>query len=237
VAEHAAFVAGATGYVGREVVRVLAGRGVRTVAHVRSDSARLAEWRERFARVGAEVDATPWKEEAMAGTLARLAPTHVFALLGTTRARGRAAAGRGVVESYETVDYGLTSLLLRAAARAGSRPRFVYLSSAGVTGPTRNAYLAARWKLERELGESGLPYTIARPGFITGPDREERRPLEQAGAAVVDGTLALAGALGLRQLRDRYRSTTAAVLARALVRLAFEPAAANQVVESEGLRA
>jgi uncharacterized protein YbjT (DUF2867 family) len=236
VAEHTAFVAGATGYVGREVVRVLAERGVRTVAHVRPDSARLAEWRDRFTRMGAEVDATPWEEPAMAGTLARLAPTHVFALLGTTRARGRAAGEHGVVESYETVDYGLTSLLLRAAVRAGSRPRFVYLSSAGVGGRTRNAYLAARWKAERELGESGLPYTIARPGFITGPDREERRPLERAAAVALDALLAAAGAAGLGRLRDRYRSTTAAVLARALVRLAFEPAAANQVVESEGLR-
>jgi uncharacterized protein YbjT (DUF2867 family) len=236
-----AFITGATGYVGREVVRELVHRGGRAVAHVRPDSSRVAEWRERFARVGAETDTTPWSAEAMAATLARLAPTHVFALLGTTRARMRQAASRtgaveSYVESYETVDYGLTSLLLRASVAAGSTPRFIYLSSAGVSGTTGNAYLAARWRAEQELRASGLPYVIARPSFITGPDREERRPLERAGAAAVDVALAVAGALGGRHVRERYRSTTAPVLARALVRLALDPAPANRVVESEGLR-
>src|SRR5215217_2597869 len=83
-----AFVAGATGYTGREVVRALVARGVRAVAHVRPDSPRLAEWRERFGEVGADVDATPWEEPAIRAALARWRPTHVFALLGTTRERG-----------------------------------------------------------------------------------------------------------------------------------------------------
>ena len=219
------------------MVRELAHRGGRAVAHVRPDSSRVAEWRARFARTGAETDTTPWSAEAMAATLARLAPTHVFALLGTTRARMRQTASRGgAAESYETVDYGLTSLLLRASVAAGSTPRFIYLSSAGVSGTTGNAYLAARWRAEQELRASGLPYVIARPSFITGPDREERRPLERAGAAAVDVALAVAGALGGRRVRERYRSTTAPVLARALVRLALDPASANSVVESEGLR-
>src|SRR5690606_39764381 len=52
--------------------------------------------------------------------------------------------------SYETVDYGLTMLLYTAIGAA--RPRFVYLSSAGV--PDRepgNAYLRARYRVERAL--------------------------------------------------------------------------------------
>jgi hypothetical protein len=52
----------------------------------------------------------------------------------------------------------------------------------------------------------------------------------------LDGFLALAGALGARTLRDRFRSTTARELARALVRVAFDPRMENRVVESEGLR-
>ena len=50
-----AFVAGATGYTGREVVRVLLERGVRTVAHVRPDSPHVDEWRSRFEAQGAAV--------------------------------------------------------------------------------------------------------------------------------------------------------------------------------------
>jgi uncharacterized protein YbjT (DUF2867 family) len=87
-AEPGAFVAGATGYVGREVVRVLAQeRSIPTAAHVRRDSPRLAEWRDRVAAAGASIDTTEWAEPAMTETLVRLRPTLVFALLGTTRAR------------------------------------------------------------------------------------------------------------------------------------------------------
>jgi uncharacterized protein YbjT (DUF2867 family) len=232
-----AFVAGATGYTGREVVRQLVERGVETIAHVRPSSSRLDEWRDRFGKLGAMVDSTAWSEQAMGATLTRIAPTHVFALLGTTKARGRAAARAGArPESYESVDYALTSTLIRAAVRAGSEPRFVYLSAIGVRAGVTSAYLQARWRIESELRASGLTYTIARPGFITGPDRDERRPLERASATVVDGVLAVVGAFGGTRLRQRYRSTTSSTLAQALVRLAFDPAAANAVVESDGLR-
>jgi uncharacterized protein YbjT (DUF2867 family) len=239
--EPAAFVAGATGYVGREVVRVLAQeRSIPTVAHVRPDSARLAEWRDRIAAAGASIDTTEWAEPAMTETLVRLRPTLVFALLGTTRARGKQAAAAGATDTYETVDYGLTGLLLRAATAAaretGVAPRFVYLSSAGVSAGARGAYLAVRWRMEQELRASGLPFVVARPGFITGPDRDESRPVERVGATVADAVLAVAGALGATRLRERWRSTTNTVLARALVRLALDERATAAVVESDGLR-
>jgi uncharacterized protein YbjT (DUF2867 family) len=230
-----AFVAGATGYTGREVIRALRARGVEAVAHVRPDSASIALWRERFAGLGARVDATPWEPAAMADTLRRLRPDVVFALLGTTRARGRAAAAHGTVETYETVDYGLTRLLLDAALSAGHGPRFVYLSSVGVAPGSRNPYLAVRARLEADLRASGLPFTIARPSFITGHDRDEDRPLERLGAGAVDAVASALGALGLRAV-GRWRSTTPGVLAGALVRLALDPSAAGRVVESEALR-
>jgi uncharacterized protein YbjT (DUF2867 family) len=231
-----AFVAGATGYVGREVVRVLAARGARVIAHVRPDSPRLEEWRSRWARLGAETSAAPWNEEAMAGELARLRPTHLFALLGTTRARMR-AEGADAAAGYEAVDYGLTALLLRVARRVVPDARFVYLSALGVGPGRRNAYLAVRWRLEEELRASGVAYTIARPGFITGADREERRPAERTAARVLDALLGVAALAGGGRLRDRYASTTGAALAEALVRLALDPRAADRLVEAEGLRA
>ncbi len=170
-----AFVVGATGYTGREVVRVLAERGMVVVAHVRPDSSRAAEWRERFSRLPAAVDQTGWDEPSMAGTLARLRPAVVFALLGTTRQRGqRARRETGAVETYETIDYGLTALLLRATIASSPKSGFVYLSAVGVGPDTRNPYLQARWKLETELRSSGVPYTIARPSFIT--DRIRMKP-------------------------------------------------------------
>jgi nucleoside-diphosphate-sugar epimerase len=232
----AAFVAGATGFTGREAVRALRDRGLRVVAHVRPDSPRLAEWRARFEALGAEVDATAWHAGALGETLRRIEATHVFALLGTTKARAREAAARGAAESYDSVDYGLTRLLLDAAVASGLLPRFVYLSATGVSPHTRNAYLAVRARVEAELRGSGLPFTIARPSFITGPDRDAPRPLERLAATSADAALGLAARLGGRRLADRYRSTTNAALATALVRLALDPAAENRVFESEDLR-
>jgi uncharacterized protein YbjT (DUF2867 family) len=227
----AAFVAGATGYTGRAVVAALRARGVPTAAHVRPDSPQLERWRADFGALGAEVDATPWDAEALTATFRARRPTLLFALLGTTRTR---AAREGA--SYETVDYGLTAMLLRAALAADLRPRFVYLSAAGVGPRAAGAYMQVRWRFERELAASGVPYTIARPSFITGPDRDEDRPAERFAARASDGLLALAGALGGRKLRDRYHSTTNAVLGEALVRLALDPAAANSIAEGAALR-
>jgi uncharacterized protein YbjT (DUF2867 family) len=232
------FVAGATGFTGREVVRQACERGLEVVAHVRPDSSSLARWQSRFTELGARVDTTPWEDEAMARTLVETAPSCVLALIGTTRARGRQASRRGEVEDYDSVDYGLTALLIRAALQAGigPAPRFIYLSSVGASERSRSAYLRTRARAERELRESGLPFTVVRPSFIVGPDRDDRRPGERIGASLFDGALAVTGLLGGKRLRDRYRSISNVDLAGALVDIALDPAAGGQVVEPEQLQ-
>ena len=79
---------------------------------------------------------------------------------------------------------------------------------------------------------SGLSYVIARPAFITGPDREEDRPLERVGAVVSDGALKLLSAVGGRSLHARFRSITSERLARALVGAALDPSCANCVLDA-----
>jgi uncharacterized protein YbjT (DUF2867 family) len=234
-----AFVAGATGYTGRAVVHRLVELKVPTHAHVRPDSRQLARWRDEFATLGAAVDTTPWDESALRKTFVQHRPAVIFALLGTTRARVHEAVGRGVAKSavdYQSVDYGLTMMLLHAAVAAEIRPRFVYLSAIGVTETARSPYYRARWQAETEIRQSGLPYVIARPSFITGADREPARPLEHAAAKTIDGALTFAGWVGFGRLRDRYQSLSGDDLARALVRLALEADAANQVYETDELR-
>jgi len=231
-----AFVAGATGYTGREVVRDLVGRGVRTIAHVRPDSPRVEEWRQRFETGGAAVDTTPWGDAEMTQTLSTLQPTHVFSLLGTTRARRRQSATRGEVESYESIDFGLTAMLIRAAVASGSKPRFVYLSSLGVREHTTNPYLVARLRAESLLRTSGLPYTIARPSIITGPERDESRPMERASAVALNSIAAIARLVGARRFAGSVHSLTGPDLAAGLVRHAFDPAAENTTLGAEELR-
>jgi uncharacterized protein YbjT (DUF2867 family) len=209
-----AFVAGATGYTGRALVHELCARGVRTIAHVRPDSPRLPQWQQHFNAVGALVDSSPWSEAALASALRVQQPDFVFAMLGTTRSRARAARRAGGNDSYESVDYGLTSLLLSATLHAAPDAHFVYLSAVGVGPRARGAYLRVRWRMEQELRSSGSRHTIIRPAIITGADRDESRPLERAAAVATDAVLALVGKLGGRHIQHRYRSRTGAELAR-----------------------
>jgi uncharacterized protein YbjT (DUF2867 family) len=232
---HRAFVAGATGYVGREVVASLAARGPRTraIAHVRPDSPSLLDWQLRFAAAGAEVDSTPWQTEALAATLRQHAVSHVFCLIGTTRQRARREHIAG--DRYRAVDLGLTRLLCDAAVASGAAPRFVYLSSVGADPRARSAYLRARGEAEAHVVASGLPYLIARPSFVTGADRDEPRPGERAAAALADGALAAMAALGARRLQGRWSSISGPALARALVALTVERGQGG-VVDASTLR-
>jgi nucleoside-diphosphate-sugar epimerase len=227
-----AFVAGATGYVGRAVVAALVAAGHDTVAHVRPDSSRLDDWRQRFEELGAAVDSTPWELEPMQVTLQTRRPSEVFCLIGTTRSRAKA---EGIDDRYRAVDYGLTRLLVEACVGAGITPRFIYLSSVGAGPKARGGYLVARWDAEEAVRDSGLPHVIARPSFITGPDRDDSRPGERVAAGLTDALSWTAGIVGLRKLQ-RYKSTDPETLAAALVRLAYDPDAPGRTVESEELR-
>ena len=227
-----AFVAGATGYTGRHVVSACAARGWQTIAHVRPDSPTLADWTQRFTGEDARVDSSEWVIEAMSVALAEHAPDVVFALLGTTRARNR----RDGVSTYEAVDYGLTSCLLEASRSLERQPVFVYLSSMGAGGSTRNVYLQVRTRIEAELRAARIPHIIARPGFITGPDRDQDRLGETVAARIGDGALSILRTLGAKGLDRRYRSITGSSLATALVALAADPDARG-VYESDALQA
>lgn len=232
-----AFIAGATGYTGRHVTERLAREGVQTVAHVRPDSAALGSWTARFSAAGASVDATPWHADDMARTMARVRPDLVFALLGTTRARAaRDARATGAAAGYDEVDYGLSAMLLGAVRSAGVRLRFVYLSSIGARASSRNPYLAVRGRFERELQESGLPYLIVRPSFISGSDRDERRVAERVASIVTDAVLHAAAMAGARTLHDRWATLTGDALAAGMVRLALEAPEGRVVADAADVR-
>jgi NADH dehydrogenase len=222
------WVSGATGLVGKAVVAELRRHGRMVVAHVRPDSRQLNEFKALFEGQGAELDTTPWQLNTLTEALRQRRVSHVICCVGTTRARMRRDGEQG--NTYEAVDFGLPKMLAEASAMAGVE-RLVYLSSAG-TGPTaKGAYLRWRWRAEEAVRQSGVPWTIARPAIISG-DRQDKRAGEAIAKVVFDGLLTLAP----RHLRDRWHSIDDATLARALVRLAFDPAAVHQTVPAEGLR-
>ncbi|HUS32034.1 MAG TPA: NAD(P)H-binding protein [Kofleriaceae bacterium] len=227
-----AFVLGATGFVGREVVRQLCVRGVKAHAHVRPDSKQLAEWQTRFGELGAQVDTTPWDAMALAARWRELKPAQIYICIGTTRSKAKADSIEGNI--YEKVDFGLTKLAVDAARGSEVSPRLVYLSSVGADPKARSAYLAWRGKAEDAVKGSGLAWVIARPSIITG-ERDDSRLGEKTAGVIGDGLLAVVGVFGAKSLRARYRSTTPDVLASALIRLGEAPEH-DRIVDGADLR-
>ena len=226
-----AFVLGATGFVGREVVRQLAVRATPVVAHIRPDSKSLEEWRGKLAALGAKIDTTPWDAAALAKALDANQAKQLYILIGTTRSRGKADAIEGDI--YEKVDYGLTRIAVDAAKLSNAKPRLVYLSGLGADANARGAYMKARGKAENAVRESGLPWVIARPAIITG-ERDDSRAGERTAAVVGDGLLAVAG-LFSKSLRSKWKSTTPDVLGSALIRIG-EAHEHDRVVDGADLR-
>jgi nucleoside-diphosphate-sugar epimerase len=168
-----AFVTGANGFLGRELVRALLERGheVRALVRPGRDAVDLE-------RAGAEVargDALD--PAALAAGVAGCAL--VFHLAGVRRATRPAEFIRGNVES--------TRLLLDACGRAGDVSRFVLAGSLAACGPSRAGKRESdplephEWYGESKAAAERLalsyadrlPVAVARPPRIMGPgDRE-----------------------------------------------------------------
>jgi uncharacterized protein YbjT (DUF2867 family) len=150
-------VAGAHGVTGKQVVALLAKGGHRVKAMVRD----LAQAPELEA-LGAE---------PVLGDLEGEVGRTVEGVTAIVFAAG-AGAGSGV-ERKETVDYGGAVKLIDAALAHGVR-RYVMLSALGIEDPAQylstsesmRAYAAAKLKADKRLQESGLDYTIVRPGLL-----------------------------------------------------------------------
>jgi NADH dehydrogenase len=149
------WLTGASGYVGRHILRRLIDRKARvrclvlpddpaplpggpSVDVVRGDLTRL----DSFVRSGDGVDTV----------------VHAASLMLPN------PAGR-----IEAVNTGGTASLLQAASQWGAR-RFVYISAVSAVYETKNVYGASKARAERMVMDSGLAYTILRPTMIYGRD-------------------------------------------------------------------
>jgi uncharacterized protein YbjT (DUF2867 family) len=212
VAQAVALVAGATGLVGRELVRQLAADGM---------------WREVRALVRLalppELSGPPVAPVQVDYT--RLEPPppwaaadHVFCALGTTiRQAGSAAAFRQVDTEYPVA-------LARAARDRGAR-HFLLVTALGADPRSRIFYNRVKGEVEAAIAEMGFSsVTIARPSLLLGR-RAKPRLGEQLGKVV--GVLA----------PPRWRPVPAAHVARALIEAAKRSRPGVQVLENRELRA
>jgi uncharacterized protein YbjT (DUF2867 family) len=159
-------IAGGHGKIALVLTRMLAERGDRVLSLVRNP-----DHSEHVASAGAEpviADLEHLSAEQLARQIAD-ADAVVFA----------AGAGPGSgAERKETMDYAGAVLLIEAAKLADA-PRYVMISAmaadAGHPGDeVFDVYLRAKGRADEALAESGLDYTIVRPGGLTDAEPKGR---------------------------------------------------------------
>jgi len=152
-------VAGATGFVGRYVVRELLGRGLRVRALVRSQD-KAADVLPGHA--GLELVEGDIFEDGVAVQLAS-GTDAIVNCIGIRREMGRV--------TFEKMHVRVVEILIDAAKRS-SVQRFVQISAIGTRPNAKTDYHRSKYAGETLLRRSGLDWTILRPSLIHGHDGE-----------------------------------------------------------------
>ena len=187
-------VTGATGFLGRRVVRELQERrhNVRCLVHTPGGE-RLFSAPTPDIYYGNVTDTEALAEAAIGVDI-------VIHLVAIIRQRRRI--------TFETINHQGTANVLAAAKRSGVK-HFIHVSAAGVTNDVQFRYLYSKWQGEQEVINSGLPYTILRPTLMFGPGDEFLNTL--AGLARISPLLPVAG-----PGRNRYQPIAVEDVARCL---------------------
>ena len=153
-------VAGAHGKTARHLVRMLAGSGHEVRGLVRKED-QLAD----VEADGAEPVLVDLENDEVDGRVGE-------AVAGCDAVVFAAGAGPGSGEARKaSMDFGGAAKLVEAAEKNGAR-RYLMLSSMGADDPeagpdAMRPYLRAKAKADGRLRESGLDWTIIRPGSLT----------------------------------------------------------------------
>jgi uncharacterized protein YbjT (DUF2867 family) len=150
-------VTGATGFVGREIVRQLRAAGHTIRILVRSPlSPRVQEAVSR------------WQTDVHPGDVLEAAT-----LEGALKGMDAVIHLVGIISevgdiTFENVHTGGTRNVVAAARQAGVR-RFVHMSALGTRPAAASRYHQTKWAAEELVRRSGLEFTIFRPSLIYGP--------------------------------------------------------------------
>lgn len=202
---------GATGLVGRHVLDLaLADRRIGAVAaptrRPLPDRPKLLAPMIDFGRLPERAEW--WRADA------------VICALGTTMRKA------GSEEAFRRVDHDYP-LAVAHLAREHGTPAFVLGSAVGASPSSRFFYNRVKGELERDLVGLGFPsLTVVRPGLIGG-ERDETRPAERIGAAIL-------GLLG-PVLPRGWRINPAGRIAQAMIDAALEARPGQHIVGSAQL--
>lgn len=210
-----AVVAGATGMMGRQLVRLLLEDSAyqRVVVLVRRSIGishpKLVEKQVSFDRLESELETSLLKE------------ADVFCTLGTTMKQA------GSKEAFRRVDHQYPLALAKAALQHGAAS-YVIVTAMWASEQSRMFYTRVKGQLERDLLALGLQrLVILRPSLLLG-DREDESFGDRATALV----FRLINPLLMGPLA-RMKAIQCKDVAQAMVMMAHESGPAVQVMESE----
>jgi uncharacterized protein YbjT (DUF2867 family) len=152
------FVTGATGFVGREIVKKLhaAGYSIRILAR----NPESVQAIEEFQRYGVEIQpGTLFDADALQKGVAGMnAVIHLVGIISEIREN-----------TFEAVHTQGTINLITAVQQTGIE-RFVHMSALGTRADSESRYHQSKWLGEEAVRQSDLDYTILRPSLIFGTD-------------------------------------------------------------------
>ncbi|MFC5406627.1 NAD(P)H-binding protein [Cohnella soli] len=210
-----AIVAGATGLVGRELVKMLLNHPAynRVVVLVRREIGlshpKLEERHIVFDRMEKEVEGELFKD------------ADVFCSLGTTIKQA------GSQEAFRRVDHDYP-LSLGQIARQNGAARFIIVSAMGSSERSRMFYNRVKGETERDLALLGLSrLVVLKPSLMFG-DRTENRPGERVAIVI----FRMFGALMIGPLA-RYKAIESRKVAQAMILAARREGPSLEVLDSE----
>lgn len=160
------FVSGATGFVGRYVVRELVRRGFRPVCLVRDKAKFNRVFRALSPNSYDVVIGDVFDEATLAeGVRDCAAAIHLVGIIAETPTKG---------QTFQRIHVEATRRVVDACKLAGV-PRYVHMSALGTRANAVSEYHKTKWAAECYVRDSGLAWTIFQPSLIHGPDGEFMR--------------------------------------------------------------
>ena len=164
------FVTGATGFVGRAVVRELLARGITPVCLVRSPKKLRSQHREVNAERLVPVPGDLFDAKALHSALElSQAAIHLVGIIIARPLRG---------QTFQRIHVKGTRNVLDAISKHPIR-RYLHMSALGTRPDAVSKYHQTKWEAEEYVRKSGLDWTIFRPCIIHGPEGEFMRLMKR----------------------------------------------------------
>lgn len=201
-------ITGANGFVGRNVGKLFAKKGIQVIGIVRKDRASSITF-------GMPIISDNLSENSLISRLKSCSA--LLHLIGR---------GRQTVDcDYEKINVCLTKKAIKLCKKCGIK-KIIYISGLGVNKHTAFGYFISKYKAEQEIINSGLNYTIFRASYVIG----KGDPLSQAlQKQIKNGTIIIAGS-GNYRLQPIFVEDVAQVFLHAITNKKFS----NKIIDLVG---